>query len=148
MKGPASSATATTTLSNVSPSDPSQTGTASNCNKYYTVVSGNSYNHIKTIYRISFSLLYKWNPEIGSNCQTLRIGYSVCMAASSTSGPTQSGIISGCNRYYTVVDGDSCNHIEILYGITFAQLYRWNPAIGSNCQTLGVGDSVCVGVLS
>lgn len=148
VKGPSSSATATAISSTASPNGHTQAGTVSNCNLYHTVVSGDSCDHIEITYGISFAQLYEWNPAIGSNCETLRVGYSICVAALSINAPTQHGIASDCNRYYTVVSGDSCDHIETMNGITFAQLYRWNPAIGSNCQTLGVGYSVCVRVSS
>jgi hypothetical protein len=44
--------------------------------------------------------------------------------------------------------GGSCSAIESEYGITFAQLLAWNPAVGSNCQYLEVGEAYCVGVSS
>jgi LysM repeat protein len=50
--------------------------------------------------------------------------------------PAQSGIASNCDEYYTVVSGDLCSKIETQFDITFAQLYQWNPAIGSNCESL------------
>lgn len=146
VKGPGSSTTPKAISSPVSSSGPTQTGTAFSCSQYYTVTRGDSCDHIEAMYGIGFAQLYAWNPEIGSNCQTLRVGYSVCVAILSASAPTQPEIVSDCNRYYTVVSGDSCNYIETKYGITFAQLYSWNPAIGLNCQTLVVGYSVCVGV--
>lgn len=68
--------------------------------------------------------------------------------ATSSIARTQSGIASNCNKFYNVVQGDSCARIESTYGITFAQLYQWNPAIGNDCQTLWVGTAVCVGVSS
>jgi len=68
--------------------------------------------------------------------------------SSGLSAPVQTGIALNCDEYYVVVSGDSCAQIESTYGITFAQLYEWNPAIGSDCQSLYVGYSVCVGVSS
>lgn len=62
--------------------------------------------------------------------------------------PTQSGIASNCDEYYTVVSGDLCSKIETQFDITFAQLYQWNPAIGSNCESLWMGYAVCVAVSS
>ena len=94
-------------------------------------------------------------PAVGSNCQSLWLGYAYCVrgpAASSSitptssAAPTQSGIVSNCNKFYTVQSGDSCAGIESQFSITFAQLYQWNPSIGSNCQSLYVGYAVCVGV--
>ncbi len=43
-------------------------------------------------------------------------------------GPTQTGVVAGCQRFYTVQSGDSCTNIETTFAITFAQLYQWNPS--------------------
>lgn len=69
-------------------------------------------------------------------------------ATKTTAAPTQTGIVSNCDEYYTVADDDSCANIEALYSITFTELYEWNPAIGSNCESLWPGYDVCVGVSS
>ncbi|KAF4765562.1 hypothetical protein HAV15_003866 [Penicillium sp. str.  len=72
---------------------------------------------------------------VGSTCTNLWLGEAYCVKgpASSTSAaasaPTQTGIASNCNQYYTVVANDSCVKIETAYGITFAELYKWNPAL-------------------
>lgn len=97
---------------------------------------------------------------VGSNCENLWLGYAYCVQgpASATSSvnptsthpgptsPTQSGIASNCNEYYTVASGDSCTKIETQFNITFAQLYQWNPAIDSQCANLWVGYAICVAV--
>ncbi|KAF2719531.1 carbohydrate-binding module family 50 protein [Polychaeton citri CBS 116435] len=139
---------------------PTQTGIVKGCLKYYTVQSGDSCTSIEAQYAITFAQFYQWNPSVGSDCTNLWLGYAYCVegpAPSTTStkptstgsgpaSPTQSGIASNCDKYYTVVSGDSCDKIETQYSITFQQLYAWNPAIGSNCQSLWVGYAVCVGV--
>lgn len=66
--------------------------------------------------------------------------------SSTASAPTQTGIASNCNEYHTVASGDSCAAVESEYGVTFAQLYGWNPAIGSDCQYLDVGYAICAGI--
>jgi len=90
---------------------------------------------------------------VGSGCANLWLGYAYCVkgtqstaTATGPGGPVQNGIASNCNAYYTVASGDSCAAIESRYDLTFAQLYQWNPAIGSNCENLWVGYAVCVGV--
>jgi hypothetical protein len=97
---------------------------------------------------------------VGSDCTLLFAGYAYCVegppasttstpATTTTSGPTdptQTGIASNCNAWYNVVSGDSCSKIEGLFNITFAQFYAWNPAVGSNRQSLFIGYSYCVGV--
>lgn len=92
---------------------------------------------------------------VGPTCTNLWLGYAYCVKGPATTtttttsvGPTQTGIAANCDKYHTVVDGDSCAAIEGEYGITFAQLYEWNPAIGSDCEILDIGYAVCVGVSS
>ena len=41
--------------------------------------------------------------------------------------------------------GGSCAAIEAKYAITFAQFLSWNPAVGSNCENLWVGEAYCGG---
>jgi len=42
--------------------------------------------------------------------------------------------------------GRSCAAIESSYILTFAQFLAWNPAVGSNCQSLELGAAYCVGI--
>lgn len=151
-------ATSTATVTSTEPSTqtiasmgPTQTGVVSGCQKFYA--GGDDYSTIESKFGISFAEFYQWNPSIGSTCGSLWLGYAYCVkgpaSTAITTGsraPTQTGIVSNCDQYHTVVDGDSCAQIETTYGISFAQLYQWNPAIGSDCQTLVTGYSVCVGV--
>lgn len=58
----------------------------------------------------------------------------------------QSDIAAKCDSFYKVISGDSCYAVASIYGITLANLYSWNPAVGSSCAYLDVGDYVCVGV--
>lgn len=132
---------------------PTQTGIVAGCQEFHTVADGDTCSTIESAFGISFGEFYQWNPSIGSTCSSLWLGYAYCVkgpvsTATTTgpSGPTQTGIVSNCDKYYTVADGDSCTQIETTYGISFSQLYQWNPAIGSDCQTLTIGYSVCVGV--
>jgi hypothetical protein len=66
---------------------------------------------------ITFAQFYAWNPAVGSNCESLWASEAYCVgipgsksttsittSTTSTSnivpGPTQTGIISTCNKYY------------------------------------------------
>jgi hypothetical protein len=42
--------------------------------------------------------------------------------------------------------GGSCAAIESSYILTFARFLAWNPAVGSNCQSLELGFAYCVGI--
>lgn len=63
-----------------------------------------------------------------------------------TPSPVQSDIAANCDTFYQVISGDSCYVVASTYGITLANFYSWNPAVGSSCPNLDVGDYVCVEV--
>ncbi|KAJ5436947.1 hypothetical protein N7445_007832 [Penicillium cf. griseofulvum] len=149
-------ATTSTTVAAPTPSD-----TIAGCQEFYTVVSGDDCSTIETKFAVTLAELYPWNPSIGSTCTNLWLEEAYCVKGPATATttiattttttsvvPTQTGIVSNCDKYHTIVAGDSCANIESLYSITFAELYEWNPAIGSNCESLWVGYAVCVGVSS
>jgi LysM repeat protein len=133
---------------------PTPADTVSGCEKFYTTTKGDDCATVETKFSITLAQFYQWNPSVGSTCTNLWLGESYCVkgpastTSATASAPTQTGIASNCNKYYTVVSNDSCAKIDTAYGITFAELYKWNPAIGSDCEYLGVGYSVCVGVSS
>jgi hypothetical protein len=60
--------------------------------------------------------------------------------------PYQTGMATNCNKFHFVVSGDECGAIATSAGITLANFYSWNPAVGSTCATLDLGDYVCIGV--
>lgn len=118
---------------------------------------------------------------VGSSCQSLQLGYYVCVGVPGTPtnrpsstpspingpSPQQSGIISTCKNcflvryasnywrltlstggnFYRVTTGDGCQDIVNKYG-TFSlnEFYKWNPAVGTSCQSLQAGYYVCVGI--
>ena len=150
----------TTIIMQITPTTP--TDTVSGCQQFYTLTSGDDCSTIETEFGITLAQFYQWNPSVAAQCTNLWLEEAYCVkgpastttsittatTATSPSGPTQTGITSNCGEYSTVMSGDSCSHIETTYGITFAELYEWNPAIGSDFEYLGVGYSVCVGVSS
>ncbi|KAK3369408.1 hypothetical protein B0T24DRAFT_707942 [Lasiosphaeria ovina] len=152
-----SSTSSGTKTSSVS-TGPTQTGIVPGCQQFYTVQSGDGCATIQSTFGITFADFYTWNPSIGSNCENLWLGYSYCVKAPASStttsggvappGPTQPGEAANCNEYYVVQSGDGCPKIQSQFGITFQQLYQWNPAIGSDCTNLWLGYAVCVGVSS
>ncbi|KAL5363688.1 hypothetical protein BJX96DRAFT_187179 [Aspergillus floccosus] len=133
--------TSATTTSSSTLAAPTPTDTVPGCQEFYTVVSGDDCSTIEAKFGIALAEFYAWNPSIGSTCTNLWLQEAYCVkgpaSATTTSAiPTQTGIASNCNKYYTVMPGDSCTNIESLYSITFPELYKWNPAIGSNCESL------------
>lgn len=65
----------------------------------------------------------------------------------STPSPIQRGMVSTCNNFYLVQSGDTCASIVATAGISLADFYTWNPAVGSTCAYLGLGDYVCIGII-
>jgi LysM repeat protein len=63
-----------------------------------------------------------------------------------TPTPIQTGMTGSCNKFYKVVDGDSCETIAKKADITLANFYAWNKGVGSSCKTLWLGYYVCTGV--
>lgn len=65
----------------------------------------------------------------------------------STPMPIQTGMVSNCNTFYLVQPNDECGTIASSHGISLANFYLWNPAVGSSCTYLDLGDYVCVNVI-
>jgi LysM repeat protein len=161
--GTPTTTTTTSTGNGISTPTPTQTGMVGNCNKFHLVVSGDSCPDIASDNSISLANLYSWNPAVGSDCRTLIVGFHVCVGivggtpttttttstgnGISTPTPTQTGMVGNCNRFHRVVSGDGCQAIATRYSITLANLYAWNPAVGSDCRTLIIDYHVCVGII-
>lgn len=79
-----------------------------------------------------------------TGCNNLLLGYYACVGAPDAATPMP-GIVSGCNRYYQVVSGDSCDAIAQKSGVTVANFRRWNTAINAGCTNLWADALVCIG---
>ena len=119
-------------------------------------IPGDSCQGIADDYSITVNQITTWNPWVLPDCNTgLYTGLdsdsdsqnAICIGVNSTAptstatpgpstttstgatmGPTQSGIIASCTKFYTMVENDSCASIEAIFAITFQQFYAWNPA--------------------
>lgn len=101
------------------------------------------------------------------DCTNLLSGYYVCVAVPgatttpptkttkttskagngiATPTPTQSGMVSNCNKFDLVQSGDTCGNIASKHNIPLAEFYSWNPAVGSDCSALWAGYYVCVDI--
>jgi LysM repeat protein len=162
-----SSSSPTTTGDGVSTPSPIQTGMVSTCDKFYLVQSGDTCDSIIEAAGISLATFYAWNPAVGSSCATLDVddyvcidilGYTITSVPASTTTtspadgistptPIQTGMVSTCNNFYLVQSGDTCASIVATAGISLANFYAWNPAVGSTCAYLDLGDYVCIGII-
>ncbi|KAF5626370.1 peptidoglycan-binding lysin domain protein [Fusarium tjaetaba] len=71
---------------------------------------------------------------------------SVTGTTASTPSPIQTGMVSNCNKFYNVQEGDGCWAISNNNNINLDDFYKWNPAVGKDCSTLQPKFYVCVGV--
>ncbi|RAK98561.1 uncharacterized protein BO80DRAFT_412501 [Aspergillus ibericus CBS 121593] len=153
-------ATTTTLSGTLEPSTDPQ------CTKYHKVVEGDNCVSIEAEYDITAAEFLAWNPTVGATCESLWLGYLVCVdapytttssatpAATSTSTATSTvtssvpavepSTVADCTEYHLVVDGDDCETIEAQYDITAAEFNEWNPYVGTGCESLWLGYYVCV----
>lgn len=70
-------------------------------------------------------------------------------AFTSPHGPTMTGTVNTCNKWYKVVSGDTCYSITQKFGISLEDFLRWNPAVSDDCLTNFRAEVFyCVGVKS
>ncbi|KAJ5920353.1 hypothetical protein N7516_011211 [Penicillium verrucosum] len=58
--------------------------------------------------------------------------------------PTQTGMVSGCLRFYDVQSGEGCADIASQAGVAQTDFYNWNPAVSTNCAGLQASVFVCM----
>ncbi|KAF3172087.1 hypothetical protein TWF788_009530 [Orbilia oligospora] len=162
--------TRTTTTSNngVATPSPIQDGMTKNCNKFYFVKSGDGCSPIASQFGVTLANFYAWNPAVKNDCSGLWANVYVCVGligstptpttttktttkTTTTSGivtptPTQSGMVKNCKKFHFVQTGQTCETIQRQYSVTLAQLFQWNPAIGSTCTGMWAQTYLCVGV--
>lgn len=144
----------------------------SDCDQFYYVQQNDNCYGIAQDYAITLDQFYAWNPAV-DDCVALDYGYYVCVGVlassstaatttsttastagttSSTAGntittpvPTQSGMVSNCDKFYDVVPNDGCYDIAASYGIALTDFYNWNLGV-SSCADLYPSYYVCVGI--
>lgn len=138
-----------------------------NCNAFHMVEDGDTCASIVADAGITLANFNTWNSGVGIGCSSLWLGYYVCTgvvgstgttttkATTTTAGngistptPTQAGmVVSSCNSFHMVAEGDTCDSIAKVNGETVANIEKWNPGIGSTCSSLWLGYYICVGLI-
>lgn len=153
---PTPNPTPTKPSNGISTPSPVQPKIVSNCNKFHMVKTTTTCASIQDYYSISISQIAQWNPSVGSTCNALWSGYYVCVGvigqttqppvADPTPSPHQPGMFKNCKKFHLVKKTTTCSSIQDYYKITMAQIAKWNPAVGTNCNALWADYYVCVGV--
>ncbi|KAF7558113.1 hypothetical protein G7Z17_g83 [Cylindrodendrum hubeiense] len=152
---------------------PTQPDMVDNCDAFAFVGKDMSCTTILSKNGITLKELVAWNPSVGSNCESLWANVYVCVSIvghdpkgttttkpsltttakpSSTNGiqtpsPIQSGMVNNCDKFAFVEKDQTCDTISKANGITSAELYKWNPSVGSTCGGLWANVYVCVSVI-
>jgi hypothetical protein len=135
----------------------------SNCNKFDKVNQGDTCDSISFWNGVAGSQWVKqWN-NLGEDCVGLQVGAYVCIGVipdatqpTATTGangistplPTQSGMVSSCNKFVKVNAGDTCDALAAHNGpISTDNFVLWNAGVGGrDCKALQAGTYACVGV--
>ncbi|KAI4763049.1 hypothetical protein E4T52_04816 [Aureobasidium sp. EXF-3400] len=79
-----------------------------------------------------------------SKASSSKASASTC-AAVAPPASTQTGIVSGCTKWYTAKSGDYCYAIATANGISTDTFMSWNPAVNApSCNNIQIGYAYCV----
>ncbi|KAJ4856958.1 hypothetical protein T069G_07855 [Trichoderma breve] len=155
----------------VDPPTTAPSDTIQDCTSWDVVSSSDTCQSIADFGFITLDQLYAYNPSLAKSGCPIIAGDSYCVeqnfgvppppsstskaASTTTTGngvttptPTQTGMVSNCNKFHKVVSGDSCAVLASANGISLDTFYSWNPAVGTSCASLILDYYVCVGVIS
>lgn len=140
--------------------EPFQTGMVGNCDAFHLVKTGETCATIAQGNGISVSQLTNWNKDFGSECRGMWANTYACVSivghtptptdpgnGIETPLPIQSGMTKSCDKFHFVKTNQGCAAIVSQYGITLANFYKWNPAVGSDCRGMWSNTYACVGVI-
>ncbi|KAH6675409.1 LysM domain-containing protein [Plectosphaerella plurivora] len=125
----------------------------SNCNKFYFVEPGTSCTQVLSANGITLAQLFAWNSGVNSDCSGMWASVHLCVGiiggstpttttrATTTSAgngvatptPTMPNMVTNCNRFYKVVENDTCDVIRGKTGVSNANLISWN-GLGASCN--------------
>ncbi|KAH7362759.1 LysM domain-containing protein [Plectosphaerella cucumerina] len=126
----------------------------SNCNKFYFVEPGTSCTQVLSANGITLAQLFAWNSGVKADCSGMWASVHLCVGviggggtptttrvtSTTTRGngvatptPTMPDMVTNCNRFYKVVENDTCDVITGKTGVSKANLIAWNK-LGASCN--------------
>ncbi len=129
-----------------------------NCNKFVKINAGDTCDGISFWNNVGGGQWVKlWNGQ-GEACTGLVTGAYACIGiiqptetvgpnGVTTPLPTQTGIVSNCNKFVKVNQGDTCNIVAFFNGpISTENFVLWNAGVGGMaCTNLQPDTFACVG---
>ncbi|KAJ7894191.1 hypothetical protein B0H14DRAFT_2683543 [Mycena olivaceomarginata] len=122
----------------------------SSCTEYYIALSGDTCATIEETFGISLTQFIALNPGINSECTNFLAEEAYCVSTAAITGPPGNLVAGsltpaeGCEEYYTIESGDTCNLVAGEWGLTVAQFVALNPEINAECTNLFLGEAYCV----
>lgn len=131
---------------------PAQPGMVDNCDVFHKVASGDGCASITAKYGISLDQFREWNTQAGANCNIWLDNY-VCVSVIGHEGtptvppngietplPFQDGMTGNCDTFHFVLNGESCDSIAVLAGVSTPTFVSWNPAVVSFTHTFSLSN--------
>ncbi|KAI4856150.1 putative muramidase, partial [Aureobasidium sp. EXF-8846] len=107
-------------------------------------VSSGAYKSTSSTKSSSKSTASSVKPPGTSAASSAKASSSSCAAVAAPAS-TQTGIVSGCTKWYTAKSGDYCYAIASANGISTDTFMSWNPAVNApSCDSIWVGYAYCV----
>lgn len=157
--GPTSAPPPTTTGNGIDTPLPTQTRMVGNCNRFHYVEEGQTCATIASLENVPLQQILNWNPAVGSSCGTIWAFTWLCVGtidytAPTTTAPpgngittplpTQTGMVTNCDRFHYVEEGETCAVIAAIERVPVQKLIDWNPAVGSGCGSIWAFTWLCV----
>ncbi|KAL0929844.1 LysM domain-containing protein [Colletotrichum truncatum] len=159
-------ATTTKPANGIETPSPIQSGMVKNCNKFHDIKTTTTCANLLSYNKITLEELFKWNPGVKSDCTGLQAGTWACVGVIGgtttttrpatttkpangieTPSPIQSGMVKNCNKFHDIKTTTTCANLLSYNKITLEELFKWNPAVKSDCTGLQAGTWACVGVI-
>ncbi|PHH81205.1 hypothetical protein CDD80_40 [Ophiocordyceps camponoti-rufipedis] len=126
-----------------------------NCDGWYRYATVRPYEELLRDLAVSSEDFRKLNPSIGPRGQGLIPGNYYCTQSRPTDGPgndlhrrqrqrQKKPYKPSCQSHYRIQAGDTCNYVQVLYGITAEELFDMNPFVEDECEFLRAGWVLCV----
>ncbi|CAN9387616.1 unnamed protein product [Alternaria alternata] len=144
--------------------------TRDDCYQYFDAsqmesdITGTLYRHqcdlAADVYGVEVSELLTWNPSLGNDTEALTCSFEPGVrycgrfyfeppkagpeVGTSLDFPIREGYDTDCTEFRDVSKGFTCEDVLALFGLTLAQFFKMNPAVGSTCANLWTETAYCV----
>lgn len=148
---------------------PTPSGQGSNCVRWFKPSNLDCATIASSFGFFSEALFITLNPSVGLTCKNIRADSWYCIGIPTTgstrttplvpqapattdtsaSFPTQTGVASGCQKWWFVSKSDTCDRITYIHDLTMADFLAMNPSVSTvtnQCGNLVPYVYVCVAV--